>query len=670
MKRRAFFLTAIVCLLLASAVVPVSAKESWTSIRSKNFLLIGNGSEKEVRQVATRLEQFRDVFTRLFANAKFSSPVPTTVIVFKNDSSYKPFKVGNAIGYFQSGPDVNYITLTAEQHGDQSAFHVIFHEYVHLLVRNSMGDVPTWFSEGLAEYYSTFDLDEERLAYLGKIIPNHVLYLREQKMLPLKTLLTVDQSSPHYNEKNKSGVFYAQSWALVHYLIQGKKGERLPQMGQFLRLVASGVSLEDAFKKAFQTDFATLEKELKAYVEGNNYKMSRVTFEKKLEFDMEMQAAPITEADAQAYLGDLSLHLADLDGAEKRLQEALQLDPNQAMANSSLGMVRVRQGKFTEAKPLLQKAVAGNSQNYLVHFNYALALSLEGMDATNSVSGYSTETANEMRAELKKAIQLSPTFPESYRLLAFVNLVRGEELDESITLLKRALMLSPGSGHLNFLLAQLYMRKDNFKEARQILEPMARENSSDQQLRANAQSLLDSIARIEEQMARYQERRKEMESARNDDGAGNSGSSSSSGNVGGGQQPRLKRKGDSSVGPPPQEGMMGGKYERTSNFFPLRKAEAGEEQVLGLLIRIDCDAKGVTFIVKVGEQTLKLRAVDLNNVQFTSFTQEVSGDVTCGARKSTEHIVLTYRPSKSASAKFNGEPVSIEFVPKDFELKK
>ena len=115
---------------------------------------------------------------------------------------------------------------------------------------------------------------------------------------------------------------------------------------------------------------------------------------------------------------------------------------------------------------------------------------------------------------------------------------------------------------------------------------------------------------------------------------------------------------------------MGGKYERTGYIFPLRKPEAGEEQLLGFLIRIDCDAKGVTFIIKVGEQTLKLRAVDLNNVQFTSFTQEVSGDITCGARKSADHVVVTYRPSKDARAKFNGEPVSIEFVPKDFELKK
>lgn len=499
MKRRAFFISALISLLLAGALAPASAKDTWTSVRSKNFFLIGNGGEKEIREVARRLEQFRDVFSRLFSQAKFNSPVPTTVIVFKNDSSYKPFKVGTAIGYFQAGPDVNYITMNAEQRGDQSPYQIIFHEYVHLLVNNTMGDVPTWFSEGLAEYYSTFDIDDERKAFIGKVIPNHVLYLREQKMLPLRTLLTVDQSSPHYNEKDKKGVFYAQSWAFVHFLIQGKNGERLPQMGTFLGLLASGEKLDAAFKQAFQTDYSVLEKELKEYVQGSNYKMTRATFERKLEFDTEMQSAPMTEAEAQAYLGDLSLHLGDLSGAEKRLQQALQLDPNQAMANSSLGMVRVRQGKFSEARPLLQKAVAASSQNYLAHYYYALALSMESMDAHNRVSGFTTEAANEMRAELKKAIKLAPTFPESYRLLAFVNLVRGEEIDESITLLKHGLALSPGKGEFSFLLAQLYLRKEDFKTARQILEPMSREGGGDPQLRANAQSLLESIARIEGQ---------------------------------------------------------------------------------------------------------------------------------------------------------------------------
>ena len=90
MRRTAPAIFALICMLLAAHAV--AAKDTWTSVRSQNFFLVGNASEKEIRQVATRLEQFRDVFTRLIPNANFKSPVPTTVFVFKSDSSYKPFK--------------------------------------------------------------------------------------------------------------------------------------------------------------------------------------------------------------------------------------------------------------------------------------------------------------------------------------------------------------------------------------------------------------------------------------------------------------------------------------------------------------------------------------------------------------------------------------------------
>lgn len=673
MKRRLLILPAIICLLLATAfVTPASAKDNWTSVHSQNFFLIGNASEKEIRQVATRLEQFRDVFTRLFGKIKFTSPVPTTVVVFKSNSAYKPFNPRNDAGYFQPGPDVNYITLSVERRNEEDdPFRVIFHEYVHLLVNNTMTNVPVWFNEGLAEYYSTFYLDDERKAFIGKIISNHVLYLREQKMIPLQALFAVDHRSPYYNEGNKRGVFYAESWALVHYLIQGDDGKRLPQLGTYLNLLGAGVSVEDAFKRAFQIEYSVLEKELKNYVQGNNYKMTRATFERKLEFDTDMQSAPVTEAEAQAYLGDLQLHSGALGDAEKRLEQALQLDPNNAMANSSLGMVRVRQGKFAEAMPLLQKAVAANSQNYLVHFNYAYALSRQGMDSTNRVSGYTPAEADEMRAELKRATELSPTFPESYHLLAFINLVRNEQIDESIALLKRGLALSPGNSEFNFMLAQLYARKQDFKSARQVLEPLAHNSGPDQQLRANAQSLLDYIARYEEQEERYKAEKAELENESRNAQTSN-GSKSGAGGAGAGngtgRPPALKRRSDADNEAALQKN--GRVTFDAPGYLPLRQPEAGEEQVRGLLMRVDCDAKGVTFTVKVGDQVLKFRTGDLNSIQFTTFTKDVSGEMTCGVRNPANDVVVTFRPVKDARSKFNGELVALEFVPKDFELKK
>ncbi len=207
MKKRFVLILAIVLFVLATASssAPVSAKDTWTKVQSKNFLLIGNASEKEIKPVGVRLEQFREVFARLFPSSKVNSPVPTTVIVFKNEQSYRPFKPReNTAGYFQAGPDVNYITLqlARDWEGQQDPFSIIFHEYTHLLIQNTSGDVPLWFNEGLAEYYSTFSITGDQKIVMGKPIASHV-YLLRNKMLPLRTLFQVDHKSPHYNERDK-----------------------------------------------------------------------------------------------------------------------------------------------------------------------------------------------------------------------------------------------------------------------------------------------------------------------------------------------------------------------------------------------------------------------------------------------------------------------------------
>src|SRR5205807_6173558 len=136
-----------------------------------------------------------------------------------------------------------------------------------LLVDNTNGNVPVWFNEGLAEYYSSFDIEEDRKVHLGELIPYHLQTLREQKLLPLRTLFAVDHYSPEYNEGSKRGMFYAESWALVHYLILGNNGQRLAQLGKFLQLTSANVPLDEAVKQAFQMDVEGLQKELKSYIE-------------------------------------------------------------------------------------------------------------------------------------------------------------------------------------------------------------------------------------------------------------------------------------------------------------------------------------------------------------------------------------------------------------------
>jgi FimV-like protein len=657
MKRRRLTFIALFCLLLVAPLsLEVEAKENWTSVRTKNFFLVGNASDKEIRRVATRLEQFRDVLGRLLARANLASSTPTTVVVFKSRSAYQPFAPPNTDGYFQPGQDMNYIALSAEQNpADPFPFSVIFHEYVHFLVKNNLQNVPVWFNEGLAEYYSTLEvMPDDRKVQIGLTIGSHLHALREQKLLPLSTLLAVDHDSPYYNEKDKKGVFYAESWALVHYLLLGNDGKYYPQFGAFLGLLLANKPVEDAFKQAFQVDFATLEKELKEYIKRHTFPGQMATFERKLEFDAEMQSAPVTEAESQFYLGDLLLHAQQFDRAEKFLQQAVKLDPNLSIADASLGMLYTWKGNFADARRHLERAVAGNTRNYLVHYYYAMMLSREGMEAGGRISSYSPETNAKMRAELKRTIELAPDFAEGYRLLAFVDLVAGDKTDEAIALLRRAIALEPGEPQHKFMLAQVYVQKQDFKTARELFEAVIR--TGEPELKAQAEQMLGSLAFIEKGAARRQANAEKPAAEDADEEQETDRAEQPS------APPQLRRKAESGKQPKsPQSDVT----LDVPAGATLRKPGPGEEQVRGLLVAIDCSGRNIILIVRVGTRLLRLQSAGLEDIEFITYSPDINGDVTCGTRKPENPVIVNYRPSKNTRAKVDGQPLVVSFVTKE-----
>lgn len=636
----------LLLITVLSNLTVVVAKDTWISVQSRNFFLVGNASEKEIRQVGVRLEQFRDVFTRLFPKVQFSTPVPTTVVVFKSHNSFKPFKSNpNIAGYFQPGPDVNYISLTTELEGTQNPFTVIFHEYTHLLVDNTLNNAPLWFNEGLAEYYSTFTISDDQKFVLGDPIANHVFLLRESKMLPLRTLFAVDHKSPHYNERDKQSIFYAQSWALMHYLIIGKAG-RADQLATFVNQITANKPLDEAFQQAFQMSIETMEKELREYVRQSRYNILRGHFERKLDTDKSLQTVPVTEADAQAYLGDLLLHSNRKD-CETYLEKALALDPNSAMANAAMGMAKVRDGKADQALKYLERAVSANSQNYLVHYYYAYALSRLNDGGPRPVSeAIAPETGEKIRKELLKAIELRPDYPASYELLSFIALSTGTHLEEAQTLILRALKLSPGRTQLVFMLGQLYLRSGDYKQARELIERVVKSNAEDE-LSAHAELLLKQITAIEE----FQQRSKQNSSTSKVLGANTVSSTDSSL----GSQPTTTKN---VPAPDPSEYLA----------EVLRKPADGETQSQGTLIGVECAAKGLVFIVKVDGRTLRLWTKSFEEMEITTYSPDVEGEITCGARKG-ESVVVCFVAQIDKRLKTDGVIKSIEFVPAKFKLK-
>jgi len=700
---------AAVCLAFVSLLLCAGSAEGkgWTSARSENFVVVSNAGEAEAGRAATRLEELRAIFSRLRAHDGFDVSIPVTVILFENDGDYEFFKPTyggdlrrDVAGYFQFSPDVNYITLS-QSGGGRDPLHVLFHEYVHALVKNNYAGAPIWFNEGLAQYYSEFELSADRRSVrVGRELTHRLDTLAGGRLLSLRTLLSADTSSELYQQQDKHALFYAQSWAFVHYLLSDVSGLRQAQLARYLELASAGTSVEESFREAFKVGFEQMEVALSAYVRAAHYRERRETFDSPVPPGAKPSTRALGDAETQAALGDLLLHTNRPEDAEEYLYRALKLDANLAQAHASLGLLRLRQNRFGEAREHLERAVKVAPDNYLAHFYYADLLRNEGLESEKTVAGYAA-TTRLIRAELKKAIELAPDFLEAYALLGRVDLERSPRVDETFALLGHAATLAPRRQEFKLLLAQLHARRAEFDRARQILEPLARDRRS-AQTRAEAQTLLEKLASSVEQAAAARRRAQSITPDDASNALASSGAETATEGAAGGSPRNVGEAPRNVGGAPGSAGAVSGGAEgatateggaaaatttnvaqaaaTTTNVAqeetqPCDMPQPGPQfkllrfdgrQACGQLVSVECeDAQGVVLLVETPHGMLKLRSPALNRIRFVSYTADVRGRVECGLRARSNPVLVTYRLPKDARVA-DGEVVAVEFVPPDW----
>lgn len=632
----------VLCAAFAAAAPRAAAQTGWLRIESKNFQLVGDADERELRETAARLEQFRHTLTQLFPQMNFNSPIPTRVVVFRDKKTFDDFKtIEWAAGYFQPGDDINYIVLTADK-SNADSLATIFHEYTHFLIDNSLGrtSIPPWFNEGIAEYYERFTIENDQKITLGAVNNSHLQLLRQNRFIPLDVFFATDYYTLHKQSKQNAQLFYAQAWSLVHYLLQGDGGARRGQFNKFVELLIAGTKPKDAFQRAFETDYAAMETELRKYVARAAFTATVFNSKEKLVFDHQMQTFPVSSAEAKAYQGDLLYHTRRDDEAEKILAQALALDANSSLANRALGMVKLRQKKYVDARNFLEKAVQADAQNYLAFFSLAYAVSREGTTEYGFATNYSPADAEKMRENLRRAMALNPNFAESYNLFAFVNIIRNEQIDESVTQIKKALAIAPGNQWYAMRLAELYMRKEDFAAAREIVVKILQTASTDE-LKIYAENTLKNVNSLEAQLAdlKNQERRAAREEVTDEPMS------------------------DEEIARRRAKAMLESLNETLR--FPRR----GEKRLLGFVTKIECQPNQIIYSILADNQMYLLKADSFETVTLISFEPAlVNAEIGCGEIKKENLSVVTFRPSASDKSKIAGEIVAIEFVPKNFRF--
>ena len=630
------------------------SQNEWTRVETPNFELIGNAGERDIRHAASRLERFRHTLAALFPELKLDGGVRTNVIVFKDTAAYTPYKprrtdgsVDDAItGYFIAGEDVNYITLAVDRPG---AYTTIFHEYVHFLLDVNIGrsDLPPWLNEGIAEYFETLQIRDDGQIIMGTPPAGNLDLLRKEPLIPLKSFLSTENSALHRGGDRSRSLFYAQAWGLTHYLLHFSSNSERGKLSDLMQMMRAKTFGPADLTKMLQMDESQIEAALKTHA-ARQQNLTKVIVKPPSAGDLagKITTSRVSDAQSMALLGDLLYRSGRIDEAEGTLRSALSIDDRLAMANMSLGLIRVRQSRLSEARKYLEKAIAADTANYFAHFNYAYALSREYADDDANVSSLPPEVRSRIIASLKRAMELKPEFAESYRLLALINMVDDEDLGAAIELVEKGLTYRPGDGSLKLLLAKIYLRTERYGEAKEIAQRLASAAADENDWNEANRIISTANQYFAAKAAGAAERRE---------------------GVFGKLPPLILKR--SALSDDDVAGIEDDRMIFNLNLL-VRPPGFGEKQVVGYIDKVRCSDGDITFVVNTDGETFLLETDTFTEIRMAVLTEgERSFTLDCGVKLSTQLAVMTYSPSIDKKPAIRGRLLSIWFVPNYFRLK-
>jgi len=470
---------AALCFLCTSAfaIDPPREKERWTTLAFDELTIYSSADDYATRSVASGLVRLRDALG-VVTQLKVRSPLPTRVFVFGDQRAFKVYceaamgRSEHLSGVFLAHRDGNHVLIDGSERGVDR---VVYHELTHYFLRNTVSsEVPLWFNEGLAEFYSTFSEHKDSVD-VGLPVEAHIAWLRTQSLIPLKALFAIDHDSPEYHEGNRQGVFYAESWALVHYMMIGNPARR-PQLGKYVGLIASGKPIDEAFRTAFNTTFDDLERELRKYI--RSFSMSYIRYTLADLKAIEVPAPQPLPRDA------LLVGLAGLlmqtktphfDDAEAFLNAAMKINPSSADAYAEMGVAKSWQRQHDDAETYFEKAVTLGSRDALPYMLYGDSM-LRRFEANLRSGGGVPPAADVAKARdlFRKATELNPSSAIAFAGLGATYTLRLDDAAAGIAALERSLALAPAEEGTLFNLVMLEARSGRRDEATKHLDALAR----------------------------------------------------------------------------------------------------------------------------------------------------------------------------------------------------
>jgi tetratricopeptide (TPR) repeat protein len=613
-----------VVLMLAALCSGTQAAEArWTRLRSDHFVFVGNAGEREMRSVAQHLEQFRNVLSRVLPPSALATTIPTTVFVFRNDAALSPYKPAfkgkpvSLAGFFSGWTDRNLIAINVAS--EQSALRIVFHEYAHFLVQNTSGRLPPWANEGVAGFYETFqEQSGGKSALIGVPNDSYLALLKSQEFMPLSKLLAIDYTSPEYNEGERRSVFYAESWALMHYLQLGSR-VRASQLSQYLVRLHDGGDPNETLTAVFG-DASVLERELRDYLRKFSFPVIRLDFSEKIVGTGAGATEVLDDVTSTTYLADLLGRTGHVDEGRGQLQKLLDAHPGATAAAETLGVLELNAGNADRALLWLERASADRS-NAGAQALWGRAV-VERYERASNDGSDPGSSLNDARLALARAAELRPDDAETLATFGRAESIAGEDVAKALALLDKAVALAPGQEDYRLMLAEELVRQRQFARAIEILGPLAAD--------ARSQEIRDAAKRV---MSRAEHRASEL--AR----ASEPGTALESVPAPGGSRPLFR--------------------------IPRRD----ETRTAGKLMAVECANGSIVLHVETQDESLRLSAARLDGVQFISY--QASGAKSLGCGPSDLRVFATYVESDAViqATGIDGRAIAIEVLPEGYEIR-
>lgn len=461
--------------------------ENWLEVRSQHFTVLTNANEKTGRRIADQFERMRSVFHVMLPQLPIDNGSPVIVLATKEDRDFRALEPQSYLnsgqlklgGLFLKAPDKNYVLMRVDARGEHP-YAVIYHEYTHLLLSKSTTWLPLWLNEGLAELYENTDIHDKDVA-LGQPSYGNLELLRHNRLLPLSALFAIDESSPYYHEKDKGSIFYAESWALTHYLFVKDNHENTHHLSGYIHLLTEKKDAVGAAKESFG-DLAALQSKLEDYIHQGKFSYFTPPIATGID-ESTFTVNPLRATQVNAVLADLLAYNERIADARAMLDRILEEDPKNVLAHETMGLLEFRADHLDEARKWYEQAVKLDSQSYIAHYYFA-AISMS--DLTHGSDDAAVE------GSLRAAIKLNPQFAPAFERLAAFQGMRHQNLEEAHMMALTAVTLDPGNVAYRMTTASVLIEMHRTKDAVDVLLEAMRLAKSPQET-AMVQSLLSNV---------------------------------------------------------------------------------------------------------------------------------------------------------------------------------